>query len=67
MVSCYDINVYDKMMKKQQINKALKSDTPINSLYSLIPNNKMQAFKKFASRFGFTEERIKTVLENEKR
>ena len=47
-------------MKKQQINKALKSDTPI-------PNNKMQAFKKFASRFGFTEERIKIVLENEKR
>ena len=55
------------MMKKQQIKKALKSDTPINSLYSLIPNNKMQAFKKFAARFGFTEERIKTVLENEKR
>lgn len=54
-------------MKKKQVQKALKSDTPINSMYSLIPNNKMQAFKRFAARFGFTEERIKTVLENEKR
>ncbi|WP_199610194.1 hypothetical protein [Bacteroides sp. AM23-12] len=54
-------------MKNKEIKKALKSDTPINSMYSLIPNNKMQAFKKFAAQFGFTEERIKTVLENEKR
>ena len=46
-------------MKKKQVQKALKSDTPINSMYALIP--------EFAARFGFTEERIKTVLENEKR
>lgn len=46
-------------MKKKQVQKALKSDTPINSIYSLIPDNRMQAFKKFAARFGFTEERIK--------
>lgn len=55
------------MIRKKQIKKALKSDTPINSMYALIPDNRMRAFKKFASRFGFTEERIKTVLENEKR
>lgn len=55
------------MMRKKQIKKALKSDTPINSMYSLIPDNRMRAFKKFAALFGFTEGRIKTVLENEKR
>ena len=54
-------------MHKKQINKALKSDTPINNMYALIPNNRMQAFKKFAARFGFTEEKINSVLENEKR
>ncbi|MFT0355081.1 hypothetical protein ACMSEA_05065 [Bacteroides thetaiotaomicron] len=54
-------------MKNKEIKKALKSDTPINSMYALIPANRMRSFKKFAARFGFTEERIKTVLENEKR
>ena len=54
-------------MKNKEIKKALKSDTPINSMYALIPDNRMRAFKKFAARFGFTEERIKSVLENEKR
>ena len=54
-------------MKKKQVQKALSSNTPINSMYSLIPDNRMRAFKKFAARFGFTEERIKSVLENEKR
>lgn len=55
------------MIRKKQIKKALKSDAPINSMYALIPYNRMRAFKKFAARFGFTEERIKSVLENEKR
>lgn len=54
-------------MKNKQVQKALKNDTPINSMYALIPENRMRAFKKFAARFGFTEERIKSVLENEKR
>ncbi len=54
-------------MKNKQIQKALSSNTPINSMYSLIPDSRMRAFKKFAARFGFTEERINSVLENEKR
>ena len=54
-------------MQNKQVQKALKSDTPISSMYALIPDNRMRAFKKFAARFGFTEERIKSVLENEKR
>ena len=54
-------------MKNKEIKKALKSDTPINSMYALLSGCRMGAFKKFAARFGFTEERIKSVLDNEKR
>lgn len=54
-------------MKNKEIKKALKSDTPINSMYALIPGDRMRPFKKFAASFGFTEERIKSVLDNEKR
>lgn len=54
-------------MKNKEIKKALKSDTPINSMYALIPGDRMRSFKKFAARFGFIEERIKSVLDNEKR
>lgn len=46
--------------------KAIKSETPINSMYSLIPTDKRNAFKRFASCFGFTEERIKKILSEEK-
>lgn len=53
-------------MKKKDIEKALKSDKPINSMFALIPENKMKMFKKFAKRFGFTEEKINALLANEK-
>ena len=48
-------------MRKKQMLKAIKSETPINSMYSLIPTDKRNAFKRFASCFGFTEERIKKI------
>ena len=54
-------------MRKKQVIKALKSETPINSMYSLIPQNRKEAFKRFAASFVFTEENIKKILSNEKR
>ena len=54
-------------MKNKQVRKALKRDTPNNSMYAHIPDNRMRALKKFATRFCFTEERIKSVLEHQKR
>lgn len=53
-------------MRKKQINKVLKSDRPINGLYALIPEKKRKAFERFAARFGFTREKIKSILANEK-
>ncbi len=52
-------------MKKKQLKKALESNTPINSMYSLIPPERRNAFKKFASLFGFTDEKIKNILAQE--
>lgn len=54
-------------MKKKLIQKAMKSDTPINSMYALIPEKRRKAFKRFAACFGFTEDNIKSILANEKR
>lgn len=53
-------------MKKKEIDKALKSDKPITGMFSLIPKDKMDAFKKFAKRFGFTEDKINALLASEK-
>lgn len=54
-------------MRVKKLKKAMKSDTPYNDLYALIPESKREAFKRFAASFGFTEENIKTILANEKR
>lgn len=53
-------------MKKKQIKKALKSKTPANNMYALIPESKRDTFKKFALFFGLSEEKISTILANEK-
>lgn len=53
--------------KKSKIKRALESNTPANSMYSLIPANRRKAFRCFAACFGFTEEKIKRILTDEKR
>lgn len=53
-------------MKNKDFKKALESDRTINSMFALIPEKKMKAFKKFAKQFGFTEEKINAILTNEK-
>ena len=45
----------------------MKSETPYNDTYALIPESKREEFNRFASYFGLTEENIKSILENEKR
>ena len=39
----------------------------MNYLYGLIPGNMKSDFRRFARRFGITEEDIKRILENERR
>lgn len=53
------------IMNKKEIKKAIESDTPINSLFSLIPIKNKKNFLSFAGKFGFTEEKINNLLKNE--
>lgn len=53
-------------MKRKDVNNALKSGTPLNNLFALIPQKRMKAFKKFARGFGFTDERIDRLLRSER-
>lgn len=53
------------MKKQKDIKKALKSDKPINAMYSMIPKKDIDKFLSFAKNFGYTEEKIKSILANE--
>lgn len=53
-------------MKNKDFKKALESDRPINSMFALIPEKQKKSFMKFAKQFGFTEEKINSILQNEK-
>ena len=44
-------------MIKKLIRKALKSETPANSMYALIPKNRREAFRRFASFLQSASER----------
>lgn len=50
-------------MKRKEFKKAIKSATPMESLYALLPEKQKEKFKRFAARFGFSEEQIKGRLE----
>lgn len=53
-------------MRNKDFKKALESDRPINSMFALIPEKQKKAFMKFAKKFGFTEEKINSILQREK-
>lgn len=39
-------------MKTPAVRKAVNSDTPLNALYALIPENRRKALDRFLSLFG---------------
>lgn len=48
-------------MRIEKIRKALRSDSPASSLYSLIPKNQRKDFAEFAKTFGVSEAQIENV------
>ena len=50
-------------MKRKELEKAIKSATPFESLYALLPEKQKEKFKQFAAGFGFSEKQIKGRLE----
>lgn len=52
-------------MKGSAVQKALKSDTPLNSLYALIPENRRKALYRFVRCFGINPAKLHEALERE--
>ena len=55
------VEAMKKNMNKE-IESALKSDNPAKSMFQLIPEDKRKSFMKFTKKFGFTEEKIKKLI-----
>lgn len=49
----------------KDLNSIMKSSTPLNEMYKMIPDKKMKSFIRFAKMFGYTEDKIKEALSNE--
>lgn len=53
-------------MKGYTVRKALKSQTPLNSLYALIPDNRRNALEQFLRLIGKTSAELQQALTKEK-
>ena len=53
-------------MKGSTVRKALESDTPLNSLYALIPENRRAALDRFVRCFGLCAAKVHEALERER-
>lgn len=49
----------------KELDSIVKSKTPLNDMYKMIPETKMKAFTRFAKMFGFNDKEIRKVLEDE--
>lgn len=53
-------------MKGLTVRKALESDTPLNSLYALIPEKRRKALDCFVRCFGLSPAKLHEALERER-
>lgn len=53
-------------MKGSTVRKALESNTPLNSLYALIPENQRKALDRFLRLFGLNPAKLHEALERER-
>ncbi len=54
-------------MKGSTVQKALKSDTPLNSLYALIPENRRKALDRFLRLFDKSTDDLHKALDRERK
>lgn len=52
-------------MKGSTVRRALESNTPLNSLYALIPQDKRKALNRFLRCFGLSITGLQEALEKE--
>lgn len=53
-------------MKTPAVRKAVNSDTPLNALYALIPENRRKALDLFLRMFGKSPSELHEALERER-
>lgn len=53
-------------MKTSAVRKAIESDTPLSSLYALIPENRHKALDLFLRMFGKSTDDLHKALERER-
>lgn len=54
-------------MKTPAVRKAAESDTPLNALYALIPDNRRKALDRFLRLFGKSPADLHNALERERK
>lgn len=54
-------------MKAPAVRKAVNSDTPLNALYALIPENRRKALDRFLRCFGKSTDDLHKALEKERK
>lgn len=54
-------------MKTSAVRKAIESDTPLNALYALIPENRRAVLDRFVRCFGLSPAKLHEALEQERR
>lgn len=52
-------------MKVKNVRKALESGIPLNSLYALIPQDRLKALDRFVQCFGLDPASLQEALDNE--
>lgn len=53
-------------MKGSTVRKALESNTPLNSLYALIPQDRRKALDRFVRCFGLNPAGLQEALDRER-
>lgn len=53
-------------MRKKKVKRLIQGKNPMNALYDAFSPQQRAAFKRFAGAFGYSEERIKNILRDER-
>lgn len=53
-------------MRQKKVKRLVGGKNPMNALYDAFSPGQRAAFKRFAGAFGYSEERIKKILEDER-
>lgn len=53
-------------MRKKKVKQLAKVENPMNAIYDAFSPQQRAAFKRFAALFGYSEERIRGLLKDEK-